>query len=608
MVWVKNLIVVLVLISLMAGCTTDDDETESAAIANLAIGLSNTFIPTDNSDPITVFATVTDENNAAVSGTTVNFSATGGLLSAATATTDESGIAEVSFSSGYTNQSNQEVTITAETSGFSAQIPVVLTGTTIDLTSSSSTTLTIDGDADILTIYVADAGGNPIYNADVSISVGDASTGNVTFSTTSGRTDVYGELDITITGASVGSAVVSVSAAGALASQAYNVETVENAFAITSPADDPASLAIGNTMDIIVNNPNSGEVVIVTTIGTLTAVSGVTSGGSTGSSLNLDGTSGTVQARLSSSSSGTATITAYEASSPDNIDSITVSIYNVDDAAQLILQAGSSVVAPSSSTLTNTVEVIASVTNAARQPVGNVPVAFTLSNTSNGGEYISPAIVYTGTDGDAKTKFYAGSKSSSGEGITIRAYLLSNESIFDEFSIVIGGTAGSVILAQSSEISSAYDATMYQYTIGVVVADTNGNPVENAEVSLGLWPTRYYSYNYSESRNLQDFLENEDTNRNTYLDDDDDEVDFNEDGMLTPGNSAAGTIPTTVTTDENGVGTFTHTYPKSSGWLIEAEIIATTYVLGSETSSELIFILPISESDADDLPIWETFR
>ena len=92
---------------------------------------------------------------------------------------------------------------------------------------------------------------------------------------------------------------------------------------------------------------------------------------------------------------------------------------------------------------------------------------------------------------------------------------------------------------------------------------------------------------------------NEDINRNLILDA---LEDSNGDGSLTPPNAAAGALPATVETDENGVASFDLVYLKSSAVWIDDEITATTSVFGTETSSTLVFNLPYAVPDKPYLP------
>jgi hypothetical protein len=362
-------------------------------------------------------------------------------------------------------------------------------------------------------------------------------------------------------------------------------------------------LATNSTLSIIVNDPipgSSGQVVIATTVGTLSY------GGSSGSSLTLAvNSSNQVQATLSSSESGTATITAYDIDSPSVSDSVTVAIYApVTEADQLTLQASNTVVAPSTASLTNSVEVTATVVNSSDDGVGDAPVVFTLSNTTGGGEYISPVIVYTEPDGTATATFYSGSKSTGGDGVKITAYLLSDNSLTDYVDIVIGGTAGSVTLGRSIIIYSINEDTAYQSPITVLIADSNGSPIENAEVNLNLWPIYYltgdcWTDEYYEAGYLGAY-ENEDVNKNTYLDTGEDD-DGNEE--ITPVNSAAGNVPSSVTTDENGVATFYLTFLKTHSMYVVVELTASTTVSGSETASSLRFRLSYAEGDEQYLKV-----
>jgi hypothetical protein len=554
-----------------------------------------------------VSASVIDDDNAAVSGASVDFTSTGGVLSAGNATTDESGIAEVTFSSGYLDKSNQQVVITAEVDGLTADVPVSIAGTTCEI-AATQTSLVIGGEnTDTMVITVTDAGGNPIYDAEVSLSLASGSTGSLTFSVSSGTTDMNGLFQATVTGSSPGTAIVSVSAAGATAVQEYEVTASSVALAITSPSTDPASMSTSQTLNIVVSNPTPGssnQVVLATTVGTLSY------GGDSGSALTLDVSGGQVQASLSSAVAGTATITAFDIDSPSVTDTLMVAIHApISDADQLALQADSSVVAVSDGATTNTVEITASVVNSTDEGIGNAPVMFTLSDTTGGGEHLSPSIVFTDASGSATTTFYSGTKSSGAEGVTVEAFLLSDETINDNISIIIGGTAGSVVLGVSSKIESVYDDTAYQFNVSVIVADTNGNPIPNQSVSLSLWPTDFAVTVVDEEYDISDdtttytytnfWFDNEDTDRNTFLDPGEDIYFVN--GLLDPGNSAGGTIPAAVVTDENGVATFTWTYLKSYGRWVAVDLSASTFVLGSETATVLNVTLPIMDGDEDDL-------
>lgn len=98
--------------------------------------------------------------------------------------------------------------------------------------------------------------------------------------------------------------------------------------------------------------------------------------------------------------------------------------------------------------------------------------------------------------------------------------------------------------------------------------------------------------------------DNEDNNKNLTLDPGEDTGTdpCHGDGELTPPGSAAGVLPGTVTTDDNGVANFDLFYLKQYAvWIID-EIAASTKVLGTETTSTLEFRLPYAKSDKLHLP------
>jgi hypothetical protein len=176
--------------------------------------------------------------------------------------------------------------------------------------------------------------------------------------------------------------------------------------------------------------------------------------------------------------------------------------------------------------------------------------------------------------------------------------------------IVIGGTAGSVVIGRGTTVT-VLDPATYSLPMSVLVADSNGNPVAGAVVSLSAWPLQYSSgvwYDNDPDAQAEEYLPyitgtfaNEDKNENMFLDPGE---DTNGDGTLTPPNSAAGNVPTTVTTDQNGVANFDLIYVKGSAVWIVDRIRATTLALGTETTTSMEFRLPYlrMEGEAGELP------
>jgi hypothetical protein len=188
------------------------------------------------------------------------------------------------------------------------------------------------------------------------------------------------------------------------------------------------------------------------------------------------------------------------------------------------------------------------------------------------------------------------------------------------------------MIGRGTTISSVGTDTSYSQPMTVVVADANGNPVTGADVSLSVWPERYYDgYWYDNGDEIIPVYtagaQNEDVNRNVRIDTLEDDIQIgawtcmsgtygdwpfiytsssdinggNGDELLTPPNSASGALPTTVTTDEYGKAEFELVYAKASAVWIVDEISASTTVLGTETVATLKLRLPYLEGDEEHL-------
>jgi hypothetical protein len=569
---------------------------------SFSLSLSQTSVKSDNSDSSTVTATVLNKKMVPVQGTQVTFTATGGMISSDTAITDENGEAAITFSSGTTEKRNRVVTIIASITGFDdKQIPILVTGTEL-LLSSSETALEVnpsDPDTSTATLIVTlvDAGQASIYDALVSVSLDATSTGAVTFDSVDNtyQTDVNGKVEVGVTGTLAGDVIVKVEALGATATQTYTVDVIGEAFKIDSPTEDPYSLSTNTNLTITVNAPDQTNVLFSTTFGTLTGTT------ETGQAVKEPVSGGAASVVLSSPSAGVATVQAsdYDDASTKDLMSVIISAPS-SEASQIALQANANVVARSTEDLSNTVILTATVKNASDQVVGNAPVIFSIKSdtTTGGGETISPAVVYTDDYGVATATFTSGSLSSDADGVTVTASvvgaLIPIES--EPIAIVIGGTAASIAIGSATTVSSVNNNTAYQLAMSVLVADSNGNPMKNTNVSLKLWPTRYATG--LNVLTIDGEYDNEDLNRNLILDPGE---DLNGDGQLTPPSSAAGSLPSTVTTDDNGVADFKLVYLKDSASYIEAEVTASTLVLGTETQSVTKFWLPWMKTEQDSL-------
>ena len=624
-----------------SGQTTVDFVT---ILSFLSLGLSQPTVLSDNSDSTTIRAEVKDAGNAGISGVTVSFSATGGHLSAPLAVTDSEGYAEVTFSSGASDPSNRVVTVRAEVTAFPENlvryIPVQVTGTVLTL-DTDRTGLEVGGgagdDQATLTITAKDAGNIGIFNAPLLVTASppnilefdpEAVYDDTQGAMVTGYTDVMGNLVVTVTGiqADDDPVTVTVEGLGTTATQTYIVGAVGDVFSIIAPTEDPYSASTSEDVSVRVNAPDPiAQVEFATTLG-------VWDGG-TDKVVTVPVVANEAEAELSSSEAGTANILVSDADDP-SISASMVVLFSApsSEAAKISLQASASVVAPSVGGVSNSVTLTATVLNATDQVVGGAPVTFYIVDTTGGGETVSPPIAYTDDFGVAVATFTSGSLGTDAGGVTVVAELVDNPAVSDQVQIIIGGTAGAIVIGQSTQISSTNNNTAYLLPMSVMVSDANGSPVSGAIVTLNLWPTRYrtgcwvefddewgigacfltsceYYPLYSEwYPNEDDFWGvGDDRYRNIILDPGEDVGPappgvIAPDGELTPPLSAAGGVPPTVITEENGIASFDLSYLKSSAGFIEIEITASTVVSGTENIGTYVTTLPWAAGEEPNLP------
>ncbi len=422
-------------------------------------------------------------------------------------------------------------------------------------------------------------------------------------------TDVSGILKIEVWGNTIGNAMLKAESSGASDTQAYTVTSMGKEFIISklersdgvmlNPKDDVVVLHTDKELKIVVNAVGRNFVKFSTTFGKWKECDAKIYN-------HVAVVNDEAYATLISDQAGLATVQVIDEEATDVSDSLKVAISAPSiDAAKISLQSSSLVIAISTGDTVNTVTLRAVVKNTTDQIVGAAPVAFSLENTTGGGEFISPVIVYTNNYGVAESTFTSGSLSSGADGVKITATIIEKSSIHDSVSIVIGGSVASVLIGRSSTISAVNNNTAYQMPMSVIVSDANGNPMSGAEVTLGVWATQYAKGYWFETTSgtcepaVTGISVNEDKNRNLILDDGED-IDGNK--SLTPPSSAAGTLPSKVTTDENGVAEFYLVYLKNSASWIEDQITASAMVSGSETRSTYTMWLSWMAGEECSLP------
>lgn len=592
--------------------------------AKLGLSWDKTSVKTGGKDTATLTITALNSSNGILPGATIVLSSASGILSGTVATTDAKGQAKVTYTAG-DNLNNRTETISVTSGTFSATTAVKVTGTALVL--SAGTTSLSSGSKTDLTATVKDGEGNPA--ADVDVVFSSSGTGSLSFTPATVKTDSSGVAVTKATAGGSGTSITTATSQGTTKTASITVSGGSNQFTITSPTAAVIATTTGNTQTVTVSASTAATVVFITTLGTW-------SNGKTIQEVAVVG--GVANATLSNPNSGTATVQAYDKAVPATSSSFQVIVSApVANANSITMQASPSVIAPSTGTQKNSLSLTATVLDSSGKPIANAPVSFEITNSLGGGEYVSPAATISGdgTDpnlglGQAKTSFYSGSLPSgqTSSSITVVAkVLLPNGTTISSpaTTINIGGVAGSVSIGESTKIESSTDNTYYQLPMSVLVADSNGSPMANTTVNLSTWPL-YYSTGSSCS--VSTTYKAEDANENLILNLGEDgsitrvsntsfapiplltpigsgitaftptSITGITNGILSPINSAAGSVPTTVTTDANGVASFKYTYLKSNALWTVVRFRASTTVQGTEARSESVFRLSPSEADA----------
>ncbi|MFN7834189.1 MAG: Ig-like domain-containing protein [Burkholderiaceae bacterium] len=145
---------------------------------------------TGSTEVVTLTVLVKDAGNAAVANAPVQFSATGGVLSAATATTDATGVARVTLSAG-DDLTNKLLTVTTKVGTLAPVTSSInLIGTALSIGGPSGT---VAGRATNYVITLKDAAGNPLPNKPITVSASGA-----TVTPASGTTGSTGQLNISL--------------------------------------------------------------------------------------------------------------------------------------------------------------------------------------------------------------------------------------------------------------------------------------------------------------------------------------------------------------------------------------------------------------------------
>lgn len=613
----------------------------------LSLGTSLSSIKSDGSNSTTITAYVTDAIHVPISRQQVSFSAPTGLLGTSSGDSKADGTVTIPFSALATSiaadRTNRTEIVTATILGTSvtAQIPIQITGSTLTL--SSTETIAQVGAAVSLTASAKDAAEAGVNGQTIRFSIDSKSTGAGTLSAATATTGSNGTTpSATLTGTAPGTVIVNADWLNAAGNSTYTASTsiavsaVGISFAVTSPTSNPTPLTLAASQPISVSVPPSISGVAVANVRFATTM-GTWSNGKEYSAL-APVANAVTETLKAGGNSGTANIQIDALDSSGKVLATLNRLFALSAATgtQISLQASVSTVAPSTGGSTNSTSLTATVRDASNNTVGNAPVQFLILNDTGSGAQINPVVAYTNSNGQAVATFTAGALSTVG-GLQIKAALVGT-TVSDSKTINVAGTSVSVTLGKATAISSTDIGTTYTLPMSVLVVSSTGGAVSGATVTLSAFPTRYYRGGrdakcepvYSPAKitiagiaevgnkicygvpadpvkgtpagTASCVFPNEDVNENDILESGEDYDPIGDGrglGSITPPHAAAGTLPPTVVTNANGVGTFNLIYLKNYANWVESRIRAKVVVNGTEFVNELKFNLTALNTDMD---------
>jgi len=613
----------------------------------ISLATSNASVKSDGSNSATITATVTDPNNIAVPGTTVTFTQGTGLLGTSSGLSSGAGIVTIPFSAvafdkvtgAPIDKTNRTETITATVAGTTtkAQIPVQVVGSNLTLT--PSTTTVPAGGTVTLTASAKDASPTGIAGQSVrftipagkgTLSGGSGASGSAT-SQVATTLSTGATPTITFIPAVAGNVAATAEWLNAdgnvtlTTSSTINVTVVGVSFAVTLPTSSPTALALGATQATSVSVPASISGTAVASVRFSTTLGSWSNGTKVSTVVPIANAVNEVLSGGASSGTASVQIDALDVSGKTlaTVNQLFALSAPATAAGAITLQSSISNVPPSTAGSSNSATLTATVrTSGGGNTVSGAAVLFEIMNPTGSGEQITPVVARTDSTGQAVATFTSGSQSTVG-GLKIKASVVGTAAncdnsvspalpgICDVKAIFVNASGVSVSLGYASVISSVDNNTNYQLPMSVLVVDNAGTAVKNALVTLSAFPTQYYTgsrdhVTCAPTYNIGYPKPNEDINENDNLDPGEDLSRDGgitpPDGAITPAHSTAGTVPSTVTTDANGVATFNLTYQKQyASWIqsrVRAKVVVSTGT--TESTNELKFILPYSAADTKD--------
>jgi hypothetical protein len=537
---------------------------------------------------ITVTALLKNSDNVAVSGAAVQFTADSGSLAVVSATSDASGKAIATLSTGGLRL-NRKIEVAATSGRARAAGLIDVVGSHLAFTAPSYMTL---GTSSNLMATLYDSAGRPVAGEAVTAS---ARSGNgVTLGAAS--TDSRGQVPVRLDATVRGSEQITLSALGATLTRSLTVG-VDEVVLLPRVTVGSDGAEVPAEVDVGVCSPIDGS----TTIGgagvTLSASRGILYSDA-GCSVPLSGalavTGGAFpRSYIQSDYTGVSTIEASVggASGSTRLEFVAPLL----PSARIDLQSDMAVVGSGErSTL------IAMVRDGtpANNLVKGVAVQFSILADTSGGNLLSPFTAVTGSDGIARAVYVGGAADGIKNGTRIQARIVDLPGTSASTDLTVNKKALSIQFGTGNSLTEV-SAAVVQKDFAVFVSDSAGNPVKDVDISAAAWPTHYRKGFFAWQPDTATALDpgawgqqvsvtctNEDTvGKGLY----ENALDVNGNGTFEPG------IPLSVTssgkTDALGLVTVSLRYPRDRAHWVRVELTVSGAVAGTGSMARNSFWL-----------------
>jgi hypothetical protein len=542
---------------------------------------------------ITMTAVVKNAGNAGVAEQAVAFSTTdaGVTIVNPSSQTDGTGTAtgRLIIGAGPTSNTNRTITVVATTGPLTVTQSVQVVGSTVTVTGSDAVAL---GTAAQYVVTVRDSASNALASQPVTVAsqAGNAITGNP------GTTDAQGQFKFSVTPSKAGADTLTIAAVGVSAVRSFSVSGDQLSF-----VGNPAEVQVNSAQTLALNLLKNGvafanqPVALTATRGTLSTNSATTDSAGRATVTITSPTAGFTEVNASSAGGLTATSRIeFVSSTPSKVN----------------LQSSPSTVATNASgSSSNSSQLIATVRDAADNPVKNARVNFSfVADPSNG--RIEPGFATTDSNGTASTVFIPGPNSSGNNAVVISASLPGTSSVAANQATLTVSRSVLVVRIGTGNETEKIDTTKNGVPYTVIVSDSSGNPVKDVLIQASLVPLLYFKGAYewngttAWTKILNQQCANEDTNGNGQLDpaqgltpgeDNPGNGIGNGDGLLTPGNPAVvAFLDAFAAGKTNALGYLDMRviYPREYATWLQVRLRVSAVVAGTEGVGTATFILP----------------